>query len=70
MVFEVVCGLLPLVLRVVFNKMSIFTLVDLVLLATFTVTSRGRKIQLTARGQLRWALGIGTLTFSKGTIRY
>ena len=52
MVFEVVCGLLPLVLRVVFNKMSIFTLVDLVLLATFTVTSRGRKIQLTTRGQL------------------
>ena len=54
MVFVVVCGMLPLVFALSSTKLSIFTLVDLVLLATFTVTSRGRKIQLTTRGQLRW----------------
>ena len=53
MVFVVVCGMLPLVFALSSTKLSIFTLVDLVLLATFTVTSRGRKIQLTTRGQLR-----------------
>ena len=53
MVFVVVCGMLPLVFALSSTKLSIFTLVDLVLLATFTVTSRGRKIQLTMRGQLR-----------------
>ena len=57
MVFVVVCGMLPLVFALSSTKLSIFTLVDLVLLATFTVTSRGRKIQLTTRGQLRWDAG-------------
>ena len=48
MVFVVVCGMLPLVFALSSTKLSIFTLVNLVLLATFTVTSRGRKIQLTS----------------------
>ena len=53
MVFGVGLGLLPVVFALFSTKLSIFTLVDLVLLAIFTVTSRGRKIQLTMRGQLR-----------------
>ena len=56
-----VCGLLPLVFALFSTKLSIFTLVDLVLLAIFTVTSRGRKIQLTTRGQLRCLGLLGTL---------
>ena len=45
MVFVVVCGFCRWFFALSSTKLSIFTLVDLVFFATFTVTSRGRKIQ-------------------------